>query len=123
MLVHKPNRGTRKAGYIEKLGRFSKGASSDQSHLKLAEVRITRPLSNPPLPQSPIDSASSPTSHALSNPWFFRMAQNMSLFTKDTQALLYNYKDVPIQSMLDFDFVSRRNKPSIAGTLQISFHS
>jgi len=40
----------------------------------------------------------------------------MSLFSKDTQALLYNYKDVPIQSMLDFDFVSRRLKPSIAGT-------
>lgn len=40
----------------------------------------------------------------------------MSLFSKDTQALLYNYKDVPIQSMLDFDFVSRRSKASIAGT-------
>lgn len=40
----------------------------------------------------------------------------MSLFSKDTQALLYNYKDVPIQSMLDFDYVSRRVKASIAGT-------
>lgn len=38
-----------------------------------------------------------------------------NLFSKDTQALLYNYKDVPIQSMLDFDYVSRRTKPSIAG--------
>lgn len=41
--------------------------------------------------------------------------KSQQLFSKNTQALLYNYKDVPIQSMLDFDYVSGREKPSIAG--------
>lgn len=40
----------------------------------------------------------------------------VSLFTNSTQAILYNFKDVPVQSMLDFDYVSRRKTPSIAGT-------
>jgi hypothetical protein len=43
----------------------------------------------------------------------------VQLFHNATQAILNNFKDVPVQSMLDFDFVSGRKKPSIAG----SFHS
>lgn len=46
------------------------------------------------------------------------MLQSNQLFNRNTQALLYNYKDVPIQSMLDFDYVSRRDKPSIAGLIK-----
>jgi hypothetical protein len=28
------------------------------------------------------------------------------IFTKETQAIFYNYKEKPVQRMLDFDFVS-----------------
>lgn len=40
----------------------------------------------------------------------------VALFSNSTQAILYNFKDVPVQSMLDFDYVSRRKTASIAGT-------
>lgn len=36
------------------------------------------------------------------------------LFTKDTQALFYNYKVKPVQRMLDFDYLCGRTTPSIA---------
>ncbi|QCD77475.1 ATP citrate [Vigna unguiculata] len=39
------------------------------------------------------------------------------LFSRTTQALLYNYKQLPIQQMLDFDFISRRETPSVAGII------
>lgn len=39
------------------------------------------------------------------------------LFSKDTEALIYNFKANPVQRMLDFDYISRREKPSIAGLI------
>ncbi|XP_074291872.1 ATP-citrate synthase beta chain protein 1-like isoform X2 [Silene latifolia] len=39
------------------------------------------------------------------------------LFSKTTQALFYNYKQLPIQRMLDFDFLCRRETPSVAGII------
>ncbi|CAI5518151.1 unnamed protein product [Closterium sp. Naga37s-1] len=39
------------------------------------------------------------------------------LFSKNTQALFYNYKQNPVQRMLDFDFLCGRNLPSVAGII------
>nr|GLL48464.1 ATP-citrate synthase beta chain protein 2-like [Ipomoea trifida] len=39
------------------------------------------------------------------------------LFSKTTQALFYNYKQLPIQRMLDFDFLCGRETPSVAGII------
>lgn len=36
------------------------------------------------------------------------------LFSRDTQAIFYNWKMDPVQSMLDFDYVCKRDLPSIA---------
>ncbi|KAA8493699.1 ATP-citrate synthase beta chain protein 1 [Porphyridium purpureum] len=36
------------------------------------------------------------------------------LFSKQTQAIVFNYKKQPIQRMLDFDFVCEREAPSVA---------
>ncbi|EFJ15935.1 hypothetical protein SELMODRAFT_271604 [Selaginella moellendorffii] len=37
------------------------------------------------------------------------------LFSRSTQALFYNFKQSPIQRMLDFDFLCARELPSVAG--------
>lgn len=42
---------------------------------------------------------------------------NHNLFTSETRAFFYNLKPGPIQNMLDFDFLSRREKPSIAAII------
>ena len=39
------------------------------------------------------------------------------LFTSETQALFFNLKLGPIQNMLDFDYLSRRQTPSIAAII------
>ncbi|KAJ8766237.1 hypothetical protein K2173_022296 [Erythroxylum novogranatense] len=39
------------------------------------------------------------------------------LFSPTTQALFYNYKQLPIQRMLDFDFLCGRETPSVAGII------
>eukprot|EP00250_Pteridium_aquilinum_P019303 c24386_g1_i1 orf=307-2133(+) len=39
------------------------------------------------------------------------------LFSRQTQALFYNYKQLPIQRMLDFDFLCGRETPSVAGII------
>ncbi|KAK1293923.1 ATP-citrate synthase beta chain protein 1 [Acorus calamus] len=39
------------------------------------------------------------------------------LFSRNTQALFYNYKQLPIQRMLDFDFLCGRETPSVAGII------
>ncbi|XP_028760154.1 ATP-citrate synthase beta chain protein 1-like isoform X1 [Neltuma alba] len=39
------------------------------------------------------------------------------LFSRTTQALFYNYKQLPIQRMLDFDFLCGRETPSVAGII------
>eukprot|EP01018_Ginkgo_biloba_P027567 Gb_16144 [translate_table: standard] len=39
------------------------------------------------------------------------------LFSRTTQALFYNYKQLPIQRMLDFDFVCGRETPSVVGII------
>ncbi len=38
-------------------------------------------------------------------------------FTKDTRALIYNFKANPVQRMLDFDYICKREQPSIAGLI------
>mmetsp|Transcript_2124 Transcript_2124/g.5387 ORF Transcript_2124/g.5387 Transcript_2124/m.5387 type:complete len:610 (-) Transcript_2124:434-2263(-) len=40
------------------------------------------------------------------------------LFTKTTTAIFYNYKEKPVQRMLDFDYVCGRTTPSIACVVQ-----
>lgn len=39
------------------------------------------------------------------------------LFSRTTQALFYNFKQSPIQRMLDFDFLCGRETPSVAGII------
>ncbi|KAJ1380588.1 Succinyl-CoA synthetase-like [Sesbania bispinosa] len=39
------------------------------------------------------------------------------LFGRNTQALFYNYTQLPIQRMLDFDFLCGRETPSVAGII------
>ncbi|CAK9207636.1 unnamed protein product [Sphagnum troendelagicum] len=39
------------------------------------------------------------------------------LFSRTTQALFYNYKQSPVQRMLDFDFLCGREIPSVAGII------
>lgn len=39
------------------------------------------------------------------------------LFSRSTQALFYNYKQSPVQRMLDFDFLCGRETPSVAGVI------
>ncbi|XP_073106712.1 ATP-citrate synthase beta chain protein 1-like [Elaeis guineensis] len=39
------------------------------------------------------------------------------LFSRNTQALFNNYKQLPIQRMLDFDFLCGRETPSVAGII------
>lgn len=40
------------------------------------------------------------------------------LFSKETQAIFYNWKEKPVQRMLDFDYVCGRELPSIAAIVQ-----
>lgn len=40
------------------------------------------------------------------------------LFSKDTQAIFYNWKEKPVQRMLDFDFLCGRSTPSVACIVQ-----
>lgn len=40
------------------------------------------------------------------------------LFSKDTQAIFYNWKEKPVQRMLDFDFLCGRTTPSVACIVQ-----
>eukprot|EP00897_Mesotaenium_endlicherianum_P003449 jgi/Mesen1/3131/ME000184S02194 len=39
------------------------------------------------------------------------------LFSRTTQALFYNFKQNPVQRMLDFDFLCGRETPSVAGVI------
>ncbi|KAK9084361.1 hypothetical protein Scep_030832 [Stephania cephalantha] len=39
------------------------------------------------------------------------------LFSRTSQALFYNYKQLPVQRMLDFDFLCGRETPSVAGII------
>eukprot|EP00741_Cyanophora_paradoxa_P004804 tig00000829_g4661.t1 len=41
------------------------------------------------------------------------------LFSRSTQALIFNYKPNPVQRMLDFDFLARRETPSVAGLINV----
>ncbi|THU69024.1 hypothetical protein C4D60_Mb08t09990 [Musa balbisiana] len=47
---------------------------------------------------------------------FYIMATGQ-IFSRNTQALFYNYKQLPIQRMLDFDFLCGRETPSVAGII------
>jgi len=43
--------------------------------------------------------------------------EDFRLFSKDTQALIFNFKPNPVQRMLDFDYICQKDKPSIAGLI------
>ncbi|MFW9857027.1 MAG: citrate/2-methylcitrate synthase [Candidatus Thorarchaeota archaeon] len=45
---------------------------------------------------------------------------NYELFTEDTQAIVYGFQRNAIQRMLDFDFVCKRKKPSVAAIIRPS---
>ena len=44
--------------------------------------------------------------------------EDYELFNRNTQAIIYGFQRNPIQRMLDFDFVSRREKPSVAAIIR-----
>lgn len=46
------------------------------------------------------------------------MADDGRLFSRTTQAIVYNWKPDPVQTMLDFDFLCKRELPSIAALVQ-----
>ena len=54
--------------------------------------------------------------------------ENYELFDRNTQAIIYGFQRNPIQRMLDFDFVSKRDTPSVAAVIRptqnsaISYH-
>jgi len=54
--------------------------------------------------------------------------ENYELFDRNTQAIIYGFQRNPIQRMLDFDFVSKREKPSVTAIIRptqaaaISYH-
>ncbi|MFX0042117.1 MAG: citrate/2-methylcitrate synthase [Candidatus Hodarchaeota archaeon] len=54
--------------------------------------------------------------------------ESYELFNKDTQAIIYGFQANPVQRMLDFDYVCRRIKPSVAAMIRptqeaaISYH-
>ena len=39
------------------------------------------------------------------------------MFSKDTQAIIYNFKTNPVQRMLDFDYLCQRKTPSVAALI------
>jgi len=44
--------------------------------------------------------------------------ENAQLFSRDTQALIYNFKANAVQRMLDFDYICRRETPSVAALIE-----
>ena len=44
--------------------------------------------------------------------------ESYELFNEDTQAIIYGLQAAPVQRMLDFDYVCRRKKPSVAAMIQ-----
>ncbi|MFX1595049.1 MAG: citrate/2-methylcitrate synthase [Promethearchaeota archaeon] len=54
--------------------------------------------------------------------------ESYELFNEDTQAIIYGLQAAPVQRMLDFDYVCRRKKPSVAAMIQptqeaaVAFH-
>eukprot|EP00008_Paramoeba_atlantica_P013331 CAMPEP_0201482808 /NCGR_PEP_ID=MMETSP0151_2-20130828/7068_1 /ASSEMBLY_ACC=CAM_ASM_000257 /TAXON_ID=200890 /ORGANISM="Paramoeba atlantica, Strain 621/1 / CCAP 1560/9" /LENGTH=613 /DNA_ID=CAMNT_0047865669 /DNA_START=39 /DNA_END=1880 /DNA_ORIENTATION=+ len=45
------------------------------------------------------------------------MSSSGQLFSKTTQAVIYNYKTPPVQRMLDFDYLCQRKTPSVAALI------
>jgi len=44
--------------------------------------------------------------------------ESYKLFNKNTQAIIYGFQTRPVQRMLDFDFVCKRKKPSVAAIIR-----
>ena len=40
-----------------------------------------------------------------------------NLFSRNSQAIMFNYKEAPIQRMLDFDYLCKRSIPSVAAVV------
>ncbi|KAG7674941.1 hypothetical protein Ndes2526B_g07783 [Nannochloris sp. 'desiccata'] len=45
------------------------------------------------------------------------------IFSKDSTAIFYNWKQLPVQRMLDFDFLCGRTTPSVAGIVSPGAHA
>lgn len=48
------------------------------------------------------------------------MSDTGSFFTRDTQAIMYNFQQNSVQRMLDFDFIVKRTVPSLAALCKVS---
>ena len=46
-----------------------------------------------------------------------KLRADYRLFDENTESFFYNLKPKPIQNMLDFDYISRRKKPSISAII------
>ncbi|MFX0046966.1 MAG: citrate/2-methylcitrate synthase [Candidatus Hermodarchaeota archaeon] len=44
--------------------------------------------------------------------------ESYELFNSDTQAIIYGFQANPVQRMLDFDYICRRKKPSVAAMIR-----
>jgi succinyl-CoA synthetase alpha subunit len=44
--------------------------------------------------------------------------ESYELFNSDTQAIIYGFQANPVQRMLDFDYICKRNKPSVAAMIR-----
>ncbi|MFW9785432.1 MAG: ATP citrate synthase, partial [Candidatus Heimdallarchaeota archaeon] len=44
--------------------------------------------------------------------------EDYELFNEETQAIIYGLQAAPVQRMLDFDYVCRRKKPSVAAMIR-----
>lgn len=40
-----------------------------------------------------------------------------NLFSRNSQAIMFNYKEAPVQRMLDFDYLCKRSTPSVAAVV------
>ncbi|KAL4428457.1 hypothetical protein ABPG75_002546 [Micractinium tetrahymenae] len=56
------------------------------------------------------------------SPGAFGLSHAGQLFTRETQAIFYNWKQLPVQRMLDFDFLCGRKTPSVAVIVQPGSH-
>ena len=44
--------------------------------------------------------------------------ESYELFNSDTQAIIYGFQANPVQRMLDFDYICKRKKPSVAAMIR-----
>lgn len=67
-------------------------------------------------PSSPAVNSSTPAEHPLSTAQQNRLNSFRGLFEDDTKAIIWGQQAKAIQGMLDFDYVCRRNSPSVVAS-------